>query len=41
MSDYEADELMEQMEKWDAKHARQDFLARMERKMHHKERFSR
>jgi hypothetical protein len=32
MSSDEADALMEQFEKWDAKHAKQDFIHRMERK---------
>ncbi|MDB5169972.1 MAG: hypothetical protein JWN82_368 [Candidatus Saccharibacteria bacterium] len=37
MSDYEADEFMEQIEKWDAKHAKHNFLERMERKLNRKE----
>jgi hypothetical protein len=41
MSEYEEDKFMEQIEKWDAKHAKQDFLARMERKLNRKERFGR
>ena len=39
MTQYEADMLMEQIDKWDAKHARQDFLARMEKKLNRKGRF--
>ncbi len=41
MSDYEEDKLMENIEKWDAKHAKHDFLARMERKLNNKERYAR
>ena len=36
MSADEEDKFMETIEKWDAKHARQDFLARMERKLYRK-----
>lgn len=39
MSYDEADELMHDFDKWDAKHARQEFISRMERKLHRKERF--
>jgi hypothetical protein len=41
MSNEQADEIMNDFEKWDAKHAKQDFLARMERKLHRKERTNR
>lgn len=41
MSEYEEDKFLERIEKWDAKHAKHDFLARMERKLNHKERFNR
>jgi len=41
MSSEEADELMEEFEKWDAKHAKHDFISRMERKLNRKERYSR
>lgn len=41
MSSDEIEKMMESFEKWDAKHARQDFLHRMERKMHRKEKFER
>ena len=40
MSDEEAEALMEQFEKWDAKHARHDFIQRMERKLSRKEKDS-
>lgn len=40
MSEYEEDELMTRFEKWDGKKAKQNFLARMERKLNHKERYS-
>lgn len=36
----EADALMEEFEKWDAKHAKHDFIHRMERKLGRKERQS-
>jgi len=39
MSSDEAEALMEQFEKWDAKHAKQDFIHRMERKLNRKERY--
>jgi hypothetical protein len=38
MSSEEVENLMENFEKWDAKHAKQDFLHRMERKLSRKER---
>jgi len=38
MSSEEAENLMENFEKWDAKHAKQGFLHRMERKLSRKER---
>ncbi len=41
MSTEEAENLMESFEKWDAKHARQHFISKMERKMQRKERLSR
>ena len=41
MSNDEAENLMDNFEKWDAKHAKQDFIHRMERKLTRKERFSR
>ena len=41
MSEHEAESLMEQIEKWDAKQAKHDFIARMERKLHRKERAGR
>jgi hypothetical protein len=41
MSNEEADALMENFDKWDAKHAKQDFLHRMERKLSRKERVQR
>jgi hypothetical protein len=37
MSSEEAENLMETFEKWDAKHAKQHFISKMERKMHRKE----
>ena len=37
MSEYEEDKFMEQIEKWDARQAKHDFLARMERKLSRKE----
>lgn len=40
MSSEEAEQLMETFEKWDTKHARQNFISRMERKMHRKEKGS-
>ncbi|HEX5744359.1 MAG TPA: hypothetical protein VFX84_02825 [Candidatus Saccharimonadales bacterium] len=41
MSNEEIDALMDSFDKWDAKHARQDFIQRMERKLHRKERTGR
>lgn len=38
MSNEEVDAMMESFDKWDAKHAKQDFLHRMERKLSRKER---
>jgi hypothetical protein len=38
MSNEEAEALMENFDKWDVKHAKQDFLHRMERKLSRKER---
>jgi hypothetical protein len=40
MSNDEVEALMDQLEKWDAKHAKHDFIHRMERKLDRKERFS-
>lgn len=37
MSSEEVEALMENFEKWDAKHAKHDFIERMERKLHRKE----
>ncbi len=39
MSNEEADALMEDFEKWDAKHAKQDFIHRMERKLGRKQQY--
>lgn len=41
MSNEEAEALMEEFEKWDAKHAKHDFISRMERKLSRKERLNR
>lgn len=41
MSTDEAEALMDEFEKWDAKHAKHDFIHRMERKLGRKERQSR
>ena len=41
MSNEEVDALMENFDKWDVKHAKQDFLHRMERKLSRKERVQR
>lgn len=41
MSDNEIERLTQKFEAWDAKQAKRDFLARMEKKLRHKERFSR
>jgi hypothetical protein len=40
MSNEEVEALMNQFEKWDAKHAKHNFIHRMERKLDRKERFS-
>ncbi len=40
MTNEEAETLMENFEKWDAKQAKQDFIHRMERKLGRKERLS-
>jgi hypothetical protein len=37
MSLEEAEDFMNSFDRWDAKHARHDFLSRMERKLHRKE----
>ena len=37
MSNEEAEALMDRFEKWDTKHAKQDFIHRMERKLSRKE----
>lgn len=37
MSHEEEEALMESFEKWDAKHAKQDFIHRMARKLNRKE----
>jgi len=37
MSEEEAEALMEQFNKWDSKHAKHDFIHRMERKLSRKE----
>lgn len=37
MSNEEVENLMESFEKWDAKHAKQNFINKMARKMHRKE----
>lgn len=41
MSNDEAEALMDRFEKWDAKHAKHDFISRMERKLNRKERQNR
>lgn len=41
MSNEEIEAFMENFEKWDVKHAKQDFIHRMERKLHRRERASR
>jgi hypothetical protein len=40
MSSEEAEALENEFEKWDSKHARHEFIHRMERKLHRKERIS-
>jgi hypothetical protein len=37
MSETEAEEVAQKFEYWDAKHAKHDFIARMERKLRRKE----
>lgn len=37
MSSDEAEKMMENFEKWDSKHAKQNFISKMERKIHRKE----
>ena len=37
MSEYEAELIVKRLEKWDLKQAKRDFIARMERKMHKRE----
>lgn len=34
---YDLESLMDEVEKWDRKKSRKDFIERMERKLHHKE----
>lgn len=41
MSSDEAEQLMDSFEKWDAKHAKHEFISRMERKLSRKEHFGR
>ncbi|MDL2363651.1 MAG: hypothetical protein QFB86_04695 [Patescibacteria group bacterium] len=41
MSYDEAEQLMDTIEKWDTKHAKHEFLSRMERKLSRKERAGR
>jgi hypothetical protein len=41
MSNEEAEAFTERLERWDAKHAKQDFIHRMERKMNRRERTGR
>jgi hypothetical protein len=41
MSNEEVEALMDSFDKWDVKHAKQDFLHRMERKLSRKERSQR
>jgi hypothetical protein len=41
MSEAEEDKFMERLEKWDAKHAKHDFIAKMGRKLNRKERYGR
>lgn len=38
MSNEEADDLMNQFEKWDVKNAKHNFITRMEHKLYRKER---
>ena len=41
MSTEEAEAMMNEFEKWDAKQAKHDFISRMERKLYRKERLGR
>jgi hypothetical protein len=41
MSDEEAEALIERIERWDVKHAKHDFIRKMERKIARKERSGR
>jgi len=41
MSNEEAERLMDDFEKWDSQNRKRDFITRMERKLHRKERFGR
>lgn len=41
MSSDEVENIMDRFEEWDRKHAKRDFIARMERKLSHKEHSSR
>ncbi len=41
MSNEEAENLMSEFEKWDAKQAKHDFITRMEHKLYRKERMGR
>lgn len=41
MSNEEAEAIENQFEQWDTQHAKRDFISRMERKLHRKERYSR
>jgi hypothetical protein len=38
MSDYEEELILKQFEKWDQKHAKRDFIEKMQRKMYKRER---
>ena len=40
MSEYEAEQILKHFEKWDRKHAKHEFLEKMERKMFKRERSS-
>ena len=41
MSSDEAEQLMDAFEKWDSHAQKREFISRMERKLHRKERFNR
>ena len=41
MSNDDAEALMNEFEKWDAKQAKHDFITRMERKLYRKEHYGR